>query len=1698
SEEEHEEDVPGADAGGQGQAGPDPGNAEAYQPIPSPVVHDGSDRKHIDLDVADVSSEPPPEQMDEWFTATAYPKVQENLKLTVKEQVILEEHASSSGTLSSLQHLTKDFSFGDLFFSDKPSEADNDKATAETEAESMVYVTIQQDTSSIPPMTTQIIDLTSRPESPKVHQLLKETKTTTTTTTTTILPPPSQQQQSTTDAMMMKRMGKLEEHVQCASGLLPPVVIREPEFEKYQPLPKVPGKGKEKLGIESYQTQLNLTKPRWDATGFEYKHDYTIIDSPRAVTFQDRLMRHWTIGQGIQDQQDESKLKHERITPIGLTEGERGFEKTKECYLKEVIPFFKTLKENFKGIQKDLTKEIKEMKDVFEELEAEVAQNVVDRKHDAIEQKNLLIANDNLIAECLSKEVFFVKTNYELTVARFTKMHVANTIVRHVVWNLKLSFLIYVIRVTMIIMIIFVIGKMQASLQGKDNVIRQLKKQISYLQETHSDTDRALKVRVVNSHITQLTEKVTVLQAQNDLFRAENDKIKQHYKEFVSKDHVKPKVLAPGKYAIDVEPIVLRLRNNKEAHLHYLRHLKESVETIREILEEAKVNGVVKRRNHILIEDARTMLIFSKALMFLWAEAMATACYTQNQSLIHTHHNKTSYELVHNKKPDLTFFRVLGALCYPINDSKNLGKLQPTTDIGIFVGYASSKKGPASIFLMPRQISLWLVPNLVPTTPYVPPTNKYLEILFQPMFNEYLEPPRVERPVSPAPAVQAPVNLAGVAAESTFMEDNLVAPVDNNPFINVFALEPSFDASSSEDEGIDYEESFAPVAHIEAIRIFITNAANKNITIYQMDDKTSFLNGELKEEVYAHRAWYDTLSRFLMDNKVSKGAVDPTLFTQQIGKHIRLVQIHIDDIIFSLIDPKACLQVSQSPRGIFINQSKFSLEILKKFGMDTCDHVDTPMVDQIKLNEDPLRIQLTRLDFVVWYQASPTKNYLKALKRVFRYLRGTINWGLLYPKDNVMALMAYADADYTGYTMADVNVNAPADQAPTMAPPTRTDDQILSHIRWVPIGKSNCYLDVEKSQSNPIYKIATAGCYKCQLDEQWFNLTKDTLRDSLQITPVNNNKSFSSPPSFDALIIFVNELGYPKLVRNLSNVRKHKFYPIPDSPLHLPNEKHVLGYLKFSAKGTKREVFRKPIPGNLITVDIQGIPDKEPIVDDEEADIQRALEESLKSIYNASWGPLPSVVIREPESRKYQPILEKRRRALLINIFQRRTSTPTDSSGHDESSSLYAELGLMDSEVKSDKDVLRIDAGVQGEGQARPNPNDQDEGQAGPNPDELDKGQARPNPYDAAASQPLPSPVVHAEPNLEHMDLKVIREEPASSTGTLSSLQHLTKDLSFGDLFFNDKPSKADNEKITAETEAELMVSVTIQQDTSLIPPMTTPSWGMSIHIGESRHTSADLDEARKKKKKRCDSQKMPHGSPPHQPPPPPPPAGPSEASGSLRASVSSQVPPPPPPPTSTNKEDLQIDDDMDPDAQAQSSDDEDIENAHILNVNLWHDWWKPLEEEIPATPKHAWSISSSDVLVQKNNWASDLASTYSPPPEESLLTQTDDIAIHTFEGAHRAVRTYMRILSVVKIEVFSMYRYDYMKKVVLRRADLNKHIIEERDFKYLYPSDFEDLYMLNLQGHLNHLPPKDKKILPTAVNLWTRHLVIRQRVEDF
>ncbi|GKC29738.1 hypothetical protein Tco_1037032, partial [Tanacetum coccineum] len=327
------------------------------------------------------------------------------------------------------------------------------------------------------------------------------------------------------------------------------------------------------------------------------------------------------------------KTSKKRITPTGITEWERGFEQTKTCYLTKVIPFFKTLQEHFEGIQKVLTKEVKEMSDAFDELEAELDQSIVDRKHDEIERKNLLIEHDNIIADGLSKEVFYVASNSELNVSRFTEMQKAHNVVKARCLELeaelsKLRDNIHKDNYNELLNCVFTILELHCI--EKDIVIQRLKMQISQLKETRSELDRTLDFRARDFQISQLTEKVNGIQEQNELFRAENAKIKQHYKELydsikitgakhtekitafkneneslkvqlqnmvscVTTNQVKLNILALGKYAIDVEPIPPSNRNNREVHLHYLRHLKKSVDTLREIVEKAKVERPLDR-----------------------------------------------------------------------------------------------------------------------------------------------------------------------------------------------------------------------------------------------------------------------------------------------------------------------------------------------------------------------------------------------------------------------------------------------------------------------------------------------------------------------------------------------------------------------------------------------------------------------------------------------------------------------------------------------------------------------------------------------------------------------------------------------------------------------------------------------------------------------------------------------------------------------------------------------------------------------------------------------------------------------------------------------------------------------------------------------------------------------------------------------
>ncbi|GJV55678.1 hypothetical protein Tco_1456683 [Tanacetum coccineum] len=378
----------------------------------------------------------------------------------------------------------------------------------------------------------------------------------------------------------------------------------------------------------------------------------------------------------------------------------------------------------------------------------------------------------------------------------------------------------------------------------------------------------------------------------------------------------------------------------------------------------------------------------------------------------------------------------------------------------------------------------------------------------------------------------------------------------------------------------------------------------------------------------------------------------------------------------------------------------------------------------------------------------------------------------------------------------------------------------------------------------------------------------------------------------------------------------------------------------------------------------EGVPVEEPAHDDEEADLQRALELKVQ-------GKRKEKVVKEQAAHDLLTLHTPKKKSLAEQfIFQRRTPMPTEPSRQADSPSLDAELPLTDSETESDEEVHSeeqapvIKAGHQDEGQARPNPGEKDEGQAS-------------NPGDAVESQPQPSHVVHVGPNLEHMDLE--------TTDASTQQKPEQMDEEFTTTTYPNKSQEEEPRKTNAEAEVQSIVLVPIHQDTSSVPPMTTlvidltkdlPTVEMKeilqqrmfedntykthevhnylykalqklVELDYSNQCLADQEEVRKKKRKRRESPRTPPGSPPIQPPSPPPPSGASaDIPGAQELSPTNYL----------------MQDDSIPEEQVHLSDDEDSENDHQPKADSRKDWWKPLpEEEGPATLEPAWAIPSSN-----------------------------------------------------------------------------------------------------------------------------------------
>ncbi|GJS85173.1 retrovirus-related pol polyprotein from transposon TNT 1-94 [Tanacetum coccineum] len=1385
------------------------------------------------------------------------------------------------------------------------------------------------------------------------------------------------------------------------------------------------------------------------------------------------------------------KTYKKRITPTSLTERERGFEQTKTCYLTEIIPFFKTIKGHFEGIQTALIKEIKEMKEVFDQMEVEVDQHGVDKKCDEIERKNLLIENENLIADCLSKYVFYTATNSRLTISRFSNMHDAYTAAQKRIAELeaensnlknkiknddhdemikhfskleltraktiekttslltKIEILKAQIKgktkcVTMpdpvkpkvlapdivgtlreIVeeagvekpldssfasaclytknsqeLLEYVIGTCPKDFNKRDRKIATAplnrKKRVTFIkpgvkdataasgskprsntkkyrtlpaksdmkkveahsrnnksivkQKNHVDSSISFKRTVINSNSTSVCKTCNkflmsfnhdkcvvkslkfvkkspvnkvwrvkqvkqVWQATGKLFTNVGFQWQPTSRKFTLGKHcpltrfTEPKVVSakqPKSVSTSKIMITERLSNISQkpltrhdevlSYLLTVQGLQEQIMVVASLVKSLKPcvnifhqklvsrtpqqNDVVERRNRTLVEAARTMLIFSKTLMFLWAEAVATACNSASSSIV---------------QPPISHQVVIAGPTIKDNPFAQDDNNPFVNVFALVLSFDESSSGDVSFakstqVVQPHNhLRKWSkdhpLDNVIGNPSHPVTTIKQLatDALWC-LYNSVLSK---VKPKNVKTAMDK-----GCWFEAMQKEIHEFDRIQLDEYGDVLKNKAQLVAKGyRQEECIDFEESFASVARIEAIRIFIANAASKNMIIYQIDVKTAFLNGELKEEVYvsqpkgfidpdhpthvyrlkkalyglkqAPRAWYNTLSRFLLDNKFSNGVVDPT------------------------------------------------------------------------------------------YQAKPTKKHLEAIKRVFRYLRGTINWGLWYSKDTAMALTAYTDADHAGCQdtrrstsgsaqfLGDKLVSWSSKKQKSIAISTTKAEYIAIAITLycnnVQHSRSKhidiCHHFIREQVKNGVvelYFVTTdyqlADIFTKALPRERFEFLlprlgmksmspetlkrlqdgeEDGLHDALEITHVDPTNPFVSSPAGEIVMDFLNELGYPEVIHFVSHMhvnnmfqprkailslinqcltdktsgndkRRHPVLQMlwgimtrtnvdyaellwedlrPESLRHVTGDDFLLGNLKFIPKVQAKEGGKKkttPKADKPVKPAPAKQPKPKPVKEKstKPTPLQKAKKGKVQKVRNGK-SPLKLIDEDEEVHHKLEPQGVGRLQQLKRHVqpqddasanIVRDSPSPADAETRADTD---ITTSIANTEVLYAKDVqgkeishtvvLEEKIAKLDEGQAGSDLGKTPESRPLPEHKHMDEDQARPNPGKSHEALAIPNlepmhddsiatiyPKVHE--SLKHTtEEHVYLENPLSLSGTLSSMKNLDDAFTFNDQFLNDKPTEEEPGKTIMETKAKSMVIVPIHEASTLVPPLSTP-----------------------------------------------------------------------------------------------------------------------------------------------------------------------------------------------------------------------------------------------------------------------------------
>ncbi|GJS23407.1 hypothetical protein Tco_0452039 [Tanacetum coccineum] len=563
----------------------------------------------------------------------------------------------------------------------------------------------------------------------------------------------------------------------------------------------------------------------------------------------------------------------------------------------------------------------------------------------------------------------------------------------------------------------------------------------------------------------------------------------------------------------------------------------------------------------------------------------------------------------------------------------------------------------------------------------------------------------------------------------------------------------------------------------------------------------------------------------------------------------------------------------------------------------------------------------------------------------------------------------------------------------------------------------------------------------------------------------------------------------PALAKQLKPVKKKTSKPTPSKKIHKGKRSNHL----------VDEADEEPQPASELQVE------------DVEYNLKRGIQMSLESLQASIGG----VVIRKFNSGFIQKLPEVEGKGKGIVSDEQAAQSLLDlHKPKKQNSTTDADTvaNMGQSNIKNDTEILNVEEEC---GEEVSNMVALEERTV-----ELGEGQAGSDPGKTPESRPPPSVNIWKKTRLDQtLDKLTTKEQvhienPPSSSGTLSSMKNLEDYFTFGDQFINDKSTEEEPGKANVETEVESMVTVPIHQASSSVPPLSTPIINLSppkpvildpnlaTRISTLEKISADYEQKNKLQDKITQAfasrvYKLEHHDLYF------------KINKQVNEVVKEAVHNALQAPLRERFKDLSkfqmkeiLHDRMFKSNFYRSHPDHialydalevsmQRENNDELHAALTKSCKRRRDDQDPLPPPPKDSDRS-----KKKKHDYDVSASKQPPVQKSLAWKTSDSKeAPSKEGM--LFRSHIKILSVVSLKTFSRYGYTFLKEIVLRRADYKEYMISESDFKNLHPNDFEDLYLLNLQGKLNHLSGSDKVHLSTAVNLWTRNIVIRQRVED-